>query len=166
MSCDTWMLVANPWIVEVNLTPIWRRQSGNLARGSIWPNLPIWKAFQSGQSEKSPKDMDATSEPSGAGSNLAAFLQKTKGATSLLDSVRSFATTDNEMKKRQVKTRLGNRRQIGLRQTRLSNAKNGCQVGLDCQVRSASLAFDYPAFSSSSRTQTGLAGPKMVPPND
>ena len=43
------------WVVEANLAPIWRRQSGNLAKLPIWcnlamHNLAIWKNTQSGQS--------------------------------------------------------------------------------------------------------------------
>ena len=43
------------WIVEVNLAPIWRGQSDNLAESPIWFNLAAQKKIQSGQSGKNKK---------------------------------------------------------------------------------------------------------------
>ena len=43
------------WVVEVNLAPIWRGQSDNLAESPIWFNLAAHKNIQSGQSGKNEK---------------------------------------------------------------------------------------------------------------
>jgi hypothetical protein len=73
----TIILLGYIWVVEVNLAPTWRSQSGNLAECPTWPNLgtpnlanvatllgstlsvlePIWRHWQSNLAVWLPKSM-------------------------------------------------------------------------------------------------------------